>query len=99
VLNEDVLPNFEAYAARVTKVLSDNGREYCGRPDGHPYVLFQQLEGTEHRTQKARRLPSKGFVERLRRTLLGEHSPIKGHQEWYESLKEIQIDLDGYLRQ
>lgn len=37
VLNETVLPFFEAHEARVYTILSDNGREFCGRPDHHPY--------------------------------------------------------------
>ena len=36
VLNETVLPFFEAHEARVYTILSDNGREFCGRPDHHP---------------------------------------------------------------
>lgn len=37
LLNEDVLPFFEQHQVRVRTVLSDNGREFCGRPDRHPY--------------------------------------------------------------
>lgn len=44
LLNNDVLPFFEAQEVPVRSVLSDNGREYCGRPDKHPYELFLQLE-------------------------------------------------------
>jgi hypothetical protein len=36
ILNEDVLPFFEVYQAKVWNVLSDNGREFCGRMDAHP---------------------------------------------------------------
>jgi len=50
VLNTDVLPTFDSHNAAVTTILSDNGREFCGRPDRHPYELFLQLEGIEHRT-------------------------------------------------
>ncbi len=64
VLNETVLPFFEAHEARVYTILSDNGREFCGRPDHHPYELFLQLEGIEHRTSKVRRSQSNGFIER-----------------------------------
>ena len=46
VMNNDVLPTFEAHEARISTVLSDNGREYCGRPDRHPFELFLQLEET-----------------------------------------------------
>ena len=42
--NNDVIPTFEAHAAKIETVLSDNGREFCGRPDQHPYELFLQLE-------------------------------------------------------
>jgi transposase InsO family protein len=78
VLDEDVLSTFEAHQAAVGTILSDNGREFCGRPDRHPYELFLQLEGIEHRTTKVRRPQSNGFVERLHRTLLDEHFRIKG---------------------
>lgn len=97
VLNEDVLPLFEAHAARISTILSDNGREFCGRPDRHPYELFLQLEGIEHRTTKVRRPQSNGFVERLHRTLLDEHFRLKGREKWYESVEEMQKDLDAYL--
>jgi hypothetical protein len=30
-------------------VLSDNGREFCGREDRHPYEQFLQLEDIEHK--------------------------------------------------
>lgn len=97
VLNEDVLPFFEKHQAAVTTILSDNGREFCGRPDRHPYELFLQLEGIEHRTTKVRRPQSNGIVERLHRTLLDEHFRINGRQKWYESVEEMQKDLDHYL--
>ncbi len=97
VLNEDVLPFFEEQAARIETILSDNGREFCGRADRHPYELFLQLEGIVHRTTKVRRPQSNGFVERLHRTLLDEHFRIQGRQKWYESVAEMQTDLEGYF--
>lgn len=97
VLNQDVLPHFEALGASISTILSDNGREFCGRPDRHPYELFLQLEGIEHRTTKVRRPQSNGFVERLHRTLLDEHFRIKGREKLYESVAEMQKDLDAYL--
>lgn len=98
VLNNDVIPTFEAHHARITTVLSDNGREYCARPDKHPYELFLQLEEIEHRTTKVRRPQSNGYVERLHRTLLDEHFRIMGRKKFYESLEEMQKDLEAYLK-
>lgn len=97
VLNNDVLPFFEAHDARIDTVLSDNGREFCGRPDQHPYELFLQLEGIEHRTTRVRRPQSNGFLERFHRTLLDEHLRIAGRTTWYEELEMMQADLEKWL--
>jgi transposase InsO family protein len=97
ILNNDVLPFFEKHRARVVTILSDNGREFCGRPDRHPYELFLQLEEIEHRTTKVRRPQSNGFIERFHRTLLEEHLRVQGRTKWYEALEEMQKDLDVYL--
>ena len=98
VLNERVLPFFEDHAVKVETILSDNGREYCGRPDHHPFELFLQLEEIEHRTTQVRRPQSNGIVERLHRTLLDEHFRIQGRIKFYESVEEMQQDLDAYLK-
>jgi transposase InsO family protein len=99
LLNNDVIPFFEKHRAPIVTVLSDNGREFCGKPEAHPYELFLQLEGIEHRTTKVRRPQSNGFVERLHRTLLDEHFRIMGRKKWYESVEQMQKDLDLYLIQ
>jgi transposase InsO family protein len=97
VLNEKVLPFFEEHDCPIVTILTDNGREYCGRMDGHPFELFLQLEDIEHRTTKVRRPQSNGIVERMHRTLLEEHFGIQGRVKFYESLEEMQSDLDTYL--
>jgi transposase InsO family protein len=78
-------------------VLSDNGREFCGRPDRHPYELFLQLEGIEHRKTKVRRPQSNGIVERFHRTLLDEHFRVEGRRTWFETVEQMQEALDAYL--
>jgi transposase InsO family protein len=98
VLNSDVLPFFEEHNASIITVLSDNGREYCGREERHPYELFLRLESIEHRTTRVRRPQSNGYVERLHRTLLDEHFRIKGREKWYESVEEMQADLNEFLK-
>ena len=44
-----------------------------------------------------RRPQSNGYVERLHRTLLDEHFRIKGREKWYESVEQMQTDLDAFL--
>jgi transposase InsO family protein len=97
LINNDVLPTFEAHGARIETVLSDNGREFCGREDRHPYELFLQLEAIEHRTTRVKRPQSNGIVERLHRTLLDEHFRVEGRRAWFETIEEMQTVLDHYL--
>ena len=96
-MNNDVLPSFEAHGARIDTVLSDNGREFCGGPDRHPYELFLQIDEIEHRTTRVRRPQSNGFVERLHRTLLDEHFRVMGRKKFYDGIEAMQKDLDAYL--
>jgi transposase InsO family protein len=96
-LNNFVLPFFEEHGVKIQTVLTDNGREYCGRPDKHPFELFLQLEDIEHRRTQVRRPQSNGYVERMHRTLLDEHFRIKGRTKFYETIEEMQLDLDGFL--
>jgi len=89
VLNDKVLPFFDENNYRVMRILTDNGREYCERPDHHPFELFLQFEEIKHRTTQVRRSQSNGIVEHLHRTLLDEHFRIQGRIKFYESLEEM----------
>ena len=97
MMNNDILPYYESHGVKPEVVLSDNGREFCGKKDRHPFELFLQLEQIEHRTTRVRRPQSNGFLERFHRTLLDEHLRIKGREKWYDELSEMQVDLDTYL--
>jgi len=97
ILNNDVIPTFEAHDGKIEVVLSDNGREFCGRPDQHPYELFLQLEDIDHRTTKVRRPQSNGIVERFHRTVLDEHFRVEGRRTWFETIDEMQRVLDDWL--
>ena len=96
-MNGDVLPIFEAADATIDVVLSDNGREFCGRPDQPPYELVLQLEAIEHRTTKVKRPQSDGIVERFHRTLLDEHFRVEGRRTWFETIDAMQAVLDTWL--
>lgn len=97
LLYERVLPFYDALGVSVGAVLTDNGREFCGVPERHPYELFTNLEGIEHRTTKVRSPRTNGFVERMNRTLLDECFRVKGRETWYTSTDEIQRDLDQFI--
>ena len=72
LLYERVLPFYDALGVPVKAVLTDNGREFCGKPATHPYELLLAMEDIEHRNTKVRTPRTNGFVERMNRTLLDE---------------------------
>ena len=59
--------------------------------------MLLALHDIEHRTPKVRSPRTNGFVERMNHTLLDEHFRIKGREKWYESVEEIQADLDAFI--
>ncbi|WP_024869322.1 IS481 family transposase [Pseudoxanthomonas suwonensis] len=97
-LFDRVLPFYEAIGVPMQAMLTDNGREFCGKPDSHPYELLLAMENIEHRTTKIATPRTNGFVERMNRTLLDECFRVAGRQTWYITPDEIQRDLDVFLR-
>ena len=97
LLYERVLPFYEALGVSVQAILTDNGREFCGKPESHPYELLLALEQIEHRNTKVSTPRTNGFVERMNRTLLDECFRVQGRQTWYIEIEEIQRDLDRFL--
>jgi transposase InsO family protein len=97
LLYDRVLPFYEALGVPVGAVLTDNGREFCGKPESHPYELLTAIEGIEHRTTKVRSPRTNGFVERMNRTLLDECFRVAGRKTWYEDTDQLQADLERFL--
>jgi transposase InsO family protein len=81
----------------VKAVLTDNGREFCGKPESHPYELLLAIEDIEHRNTKVRSPRTNGFVERMNRTMLDECFRAKGRENFYLAIGEIQRDLDAFM--
>jgi transposase InsO family protein len=97
VLYDRVLPFYESQGLTVENILTDNGREYCGRPMIHPYQIFLELNDIEHRRTKVARPRTNGFVERFNRTVLDEFFRETFHDKFYASVEELQGDLDKWL--
>ena len=97
VLYDRVLPFYESQRLKVENILSDNGREYCGRPMIHPYEIFLELSDIEHRRTQVARPRTNGFVERFNRTVLDEFFREAFREKFYSSVEELQKDLDQWL--
>jgi transposase InsO family protein len=96
VLHNDVLPFYRNLDLPVGAVLTDNGREFCGT-ENHPYELYLDLNGIEHRRTKVRSPKTNGFVERFNGTVLDEFFRVKMRETFYDSVEALQADLDAWL--
>ena len=97
VLHNDVLPFYKAKGLPVQAILTDNGREFCGKDD-HPFELYLELNDVEHRHTQVRRPQTNGFVERFQGTVLDEFFRMAFRTKLYETVEALQADLDGWLR-
>lgn len=96
VVHNDVLPFYREKELPVEAVITDNGREFCGK-DSHPYELYLELNDIEHRRTQVRRPQTNGFVERFNRTVLDEFFRVAFRKNFYESVEALQEDLDAWL--
>ena len=98
ILHNEVLPQYRQWGLKVQAILTDNGREFCGR-DHHPYELYLALNDIEHRRTKVGRPRTNGFVERFNRTVLDEFFRIAFRKKFYASVEALQEDLDRWLEE
>lgn len=96
VIHNDVLPFYQEKGLKLEAIITDNGREFCGK-ETHPYELYLELNDIEHRRTQVRRPQSNGFVERFNRTVLDEFFRIAFRKKFYESVETLQNDLDAWL--
>jgi transposase InsO family protein len=96
VLHNDALPFYAERGIVVEKMLTDNGREFCGT-DSHPYELYLALCDLTHKRTKVRHPQTNGFVERFHRTIKEEFFAVALRATFYEAVPALQTDLDAWL--
>ena len=97
LLNDRVLPFYEAEGIDVLRILTDRGTEYCGKVDRHEYQLYLALNDIEHTRTKVRSPQTNGICERFHKTILEEFYQVALRKKIYTSLEELQKDLDAWL--
>lgn len=97
ILNDRVLPFFESYGMGILRMLTDRGTEYCGKADNHEYELYLALNDIDHTRTKARSPQTNGITERFHKTILDEFYQVAFRKKIYNSLDELQKDLDDWL--
>ncbi|QGN78855.1 Integrase core domain protein [Piscirickettsia salmonis] len=96
-LNESVIPWFEERDTPLLRILTDRRTEYCGKIEHHAYQLYLAIEDVDHTRTKARSPQTNGICERFHRTMKQEFYDIAFRKKVYNSLEELQVDVDEWL--
>ena len=98
LLNDRVVPFYDAREVRLCRVLTDRGTEYCGNPEHHEYELYLALEDIDHSRTKTKSPQTNGIVERFHKTVLDEFYRVAFRKKIYGSIAELQDDLDAWVQ-
>lgn len=98
LLNDRVVPFFDAQEVKLCRVLTDRGTEYCGNPERHEYELYLAVEDIDHSRTKTKSPQTNGIVERFHKTVLDEFYRVAFRKRVYASVADLQADLDAWIR-
>src|SRR4029434_3509231 len=93
LLNDRVVPFFDAHEVKLSRVLTDRGTEYCGNPERHEYELYLAVEDVDHSRTKTKSPQTNGIVERFHKTVLDEFYRVAFRQRIYSSSATVHGDL------
>lgn len=97
MLNDRVLPLYEQSNIPLLRILTDRGTEYCGAREHHEYQLYLAIEDIDHTRTKAKHPQTNGICERFHRTMQDEFYAVAFRKKIYNSIDELQADVDLWL--
>lgn len=97
LLNDRVLPFYEAQELPMLRILTDRGTEYCGKVEQHDYQLYLAINDIDHTKTKAMSPQTNGICERFHKTILQEFYQVTFRKKLYADLESLQMDLDNWL--
>lgn len=97
LLNDRVLPFYEAQGLPMLRILTDRGTEYCGRVEQHDYQLYLAINDIDHTKTKAMSPQTNGICERFHKTILQDFYQVTFRKKLYGDLESLQADLDNWL--
>lgn len=97
MLNDRVIPLYDQYGIPLLRILTDRGTEYCGAREHHEYQLYLAIEDIDHTKTKAKSPQTNGICERFHRTMQDEFYAIVFRKKVYQSIEELQADVDVWL--
>jgi len=113
MLNDRVLPFYEAQGIPLLRILTDRGSEYCGNREHHEYALYLDLENIEHTRTQVKSPQTNGIsatapcvalprasvhsCERFHQTIQNEFYANAFRRKVYHHLDELQADVDRWV--
>ena len=97
LLNDRVVPFFDAHEVKLSRMLTDQGTEYCGNPERHESELYLAVEDVDHSRTKTKSPQTNGIVERFHKTVLDEFYRVAFRKKIYRTIDELQADLDAWI--
>ncbi|CAI1057441.1 IS481 family transposase [Serratia entomophila] len=97
LLNDRVLPFYEAQGLPMLRILTDRGTEFCGRVEQHDYQLYLAINDIDHTKTKAMSPQTNGICERFHKTILQDFYQVTFRKKLYADLESLQTELDNWL--
>jgi len=85
-------------SSQMLRILTDRGTEYCGKAEQHDYQLFLAINDIDHTKTKVKSPQTNGICERFHKTILQEFYQITFRKKLYETIDQLQIDLDEWIK-
>ena len=99
LLNDKVIPFFDAHEIPLLRILTDRGTEFCGNRENHEYQLYLAVENIDHSRTRVKSPQSNGICERFQKTVLNEFYQVAFRKKIYNSIEELQTDVDSWLKE
>lgn len=98
ILNDRILPWYDAEKVQVLRILTDRGSEYCGKIEHHAYQLYMSIEDIDHSKTKAYSPQTNGICERFHKTMKTEFYDTAFRKKIYQTIEDLQKDVDDWLK-
>ena len=99
LLNDRVIPFYDANEIPLLRMLTDRGTEYCGNREAHEYQLYLAVENIDHSRTRVKSPQSNGICERFQKTVLNEFYQVAFRKKIYTSIEELQVDVDAWIKE
>jgi transposase InsO family protein len=98
LLNDRVLPFFEAYQLPLPRILTDRANISAGLRRTTISFTWPSI-GLDHTKTKAKSPQNNGICERFHKTILQEFYQVAFRKKIYQDIETLQTDLDEWMHE